>query len=130
MAMKSIIGLLSKAKKKVSSLEFWPKANIFKWAMGALILCDLFDLATTVLTLSTVITAHETNPFMVNTVGNFLIWKAIKVKTCGFLFAGGLGYLFYKGTGDKRAFAVPPLYLATTAGFAGLNNLIIFLGRN
>lgn len=127
--MKSIIGLWQKAKKAVSSFEFWPKDNLAKAAVYTLLVADLFDVISTIVVLSLVATAHETNPFMVDSYGNFIIWKAIKAKSLGFCYAGLFGYGIQRSTGFKWAFSLPFLFLAATAGYAALGNFLIYVSK-
>lgn len=66
---------------------------------------------------------------MVDSFGNFLLWQAMKVKFVGFCYAGLLGYGFKRSTGAKWAFSLPFLYFATTAGYAALGNILIYMGN-
>jgi hypothetical protein len=127
--MKSIIGLLSKAKKTVSSFGFWPKDNLAKAAVYTLLAADILDIISTVVVISLVTSAHETNPFMVDSVGSFLVWKAIKVKALWMCWAGLLGYGFQRSTGFKWAYSLPFLYLAASASVAAFNNFLIYVSK-
>lgn len=125
--VKSAPSLLQRGLKLFNRL--WPKDDLAKAAFYTLLASDAVDIISTIFVISLVASAHETNPFMVDSLGNFLVWKAIKVKALGFCWAGLFGYGIQRSTGFKWAFALPFLYFASTSSLAAMNNFLIYVSK-